>query len=244
MIGILGGTFDPIHNGHLRAALDVHQSLSFSELRFMPLNVAVHRPQPRADAAQRCAMVKAAIAGEPGLRVDDREVTRAGRSYTVDTLTSLRGEVGDTLPICLLVGGDAFNGFLDWRRPRDILDLAHLVVMQRPGASMQWNPGLRAEVERRRVTRRDELEQNAAGRIWFQTVTQLDISSTRIRHMLASGLSPRFLLPDAVIEVIERDACYPAQDKSPRYLYAPSNGGAPGEPPMLTEPATANPEGT
>ena len=211
MIGVFGGTFDPIHYGHLRAALDVHQALALSELRFLPLNVAVHREQPRASAAQRRAMVEAAIAGEPGFRVDDRELMRAGRSYSVDTLTSLRDELGDKRPICLLVGGDAFNGFFDWHRPRDILELAHLVVMQRPGAAIQRDARLRTEVERRRATRRDELERTAAGRIWFASVTQLDISSTRIRRMLALGRSPRFLLPDAVIAIARDCRCYAAR---------------------------------
>jgi len=208
MIGVLGGTFDPIHNGHLRAALDVHQALAFSELRFIPLNLAVHRPQPQAGAAERRAMVDAAIAGEPGLRVDDRELSRPGGSFTVDTLISLRAELGPRLPICLLVGGDAFSGFFDWHRPYDILDLAHLVVMQRPAASPQSDLARSAVFERRVVTQRAELEQVAAGRICFETVTQLDISSTRIRRMLAAGQSPRYLLPDAVIEIIDRESYY------------------------------------
>ena len=244
MIGVFGGTFDPIHNGHLRAALDVHQALTFSELRFIPLNVAVHRPQPRAGAAQRRAMVEAAIAGEPGLRVDDRELSRAGGSYTVDTLISLRRELGPVPPICLLVGGDAFSGFFDWHRPYDILDLAHLVVMQRPGASPQRDLARHAEVERRLVTRRDQLEQVAAGRIWFETVTQLDISSTRIRRMLAAGESPRYLLPDAVIEVIDRESCYRVRDNLTPHPSDLGNGGEPADPPRPTESATANPEGT
>jgi nicotinate-nucleotide adenylyltransferase len=211
MIGVFGGTFDPIHYGHLRAALDVHHALALRELRFLPLNVAVHREQPRASAAQRRAMVEAGIAGEPGFRVDDRELMRPGRSYSIDTLISLRDELGDKRPICLLVGGDAFNGFFDWHRPRDILELAHLVVMQRPGAPIQRDARLRTEVERRRATRRDELEGRAAGRIWFESVTQLDISSTRIRRMLALGRSPRYLLPDAVIRIARDCGCYAAE---------------------------------
>lgn len=212
MIGVFGGTFDPIHFGHLRVALDVYQALALSELRFLPLNIAVHRQQPQASAEQRCAMVDAAIAGEPGFRVDDRELSRTGRSYTIDTLGSLRRELGDSVPICLLVGGDAFNGFFDWHRPRDILKLAHLVVMQRPGAPLRHDPDLRAEVERRRVARGGGLEGFAAGRIWFESVTQLDISSTRIRCMLAAGRSPRYLLPDAVLEMIDKEACYGAPE--------------------------------
>lgn len=207
-VGIFGGTFDPIHFGHLRAALDVHQSLGLCELRLLPLNVAVHREQPVASPAQRLAMVKAAIAGEPGLRADDRELSRAGRSYSVDTLASLRAELGAERPICLLVGADAFSGFFDWHRPHDILTLAHLVVMQRPGAPPPQDPMLRAELKRRLTSDRTHLQRAPAGRIWLEAVTQLDISSTRIRQMLAAGTSPRYLLPDAALRIARCEACY------------------------------------
>jgi nicotinate-nucleotide adenylyltransferase len=208
MIGIFGGTFDPIHFGHLRAALDVHQTLGLGELRLLPLNVPVHREQPVASAVHRLAMVEAAIGGEPGLRADDREIARTGRSYSVDTLASLRTELGAKRPICFLVGADAFSGFFDWHRPRDILALAHLVVMQRPGAPLPRDPALRAELERRLTSDRRHLQQAPAGRIWVEEVTQLDISSTRIRRMLAAGASPRYLLPDAALAIARREACY------------------------------------
>jgi len=220
MIGVFGGTFDPIHFGHLRPALDVVQSLGLAELRLLPLKVAVHRPQPLASAALRLQMTRLAVNGQPGFVVDDRELTRDGPSYTVDTLASLREEVGADSPLCLLIGGDAFAGFLDWHRPRAILGLAHLVVMQRPGAPTVRDQALRDEIGRRRVDDPGALRQAPAGRIYFQTVTQLDISSTRIRRMFAAGQSPRFLLPDAVLELLDREQCYgPAQaaasDRSP-----------------------------
>jgi len=220
MIGVFGGTFDPIHFGHLRPALDVVQSLGLAELRLLPLKVAVHRPQPLASAALRLQMTRLAVNGQPGFVVDDRELTRDGPSYTVDTLASLREEVGADSPLCLLIGGDAFAGFLDWHRPRAILGLAHLVVMQRPGAPTVRDQALRDEIGRRRVDDPGPLRQAPAGRIYFQTVTQLDISSTRIRRMFAAGQSPRFLLPDAVLELLDREQCYgPAQaaasDRSP-----------------------------
>jgi nicotinate-nucleotide adenylyltransferase len=243
MIGIFGGTFDPIHYGHLRPALDVQQALALSELRFMPLNIAVHREQPRVAATQRREMVEAAIANEPSFRVDDRELSREGRSYTVDTLISLRQELGDDLPICLLVGGDAFNGFFDWHRPQDILNLAHLVVMQRPGVSLQRDPELRSEVERRRVMRHNQLQHTPAGHIWFKTVTQLDVSSTRIRQMLAAGHSPRYLLPDAVLDIIERDACYGVQTERAMPAHNPVDQRAIAGRPMPIESANTNPEG-
>ncbi|MCF7983487.1 MAG: nicotinate-nucleotide adenylyltransferase [Thiohalocapsa sp.] len=209
MIGLFGGTFDPIHFGHLRVGLDVQQALGLEELRFLPLNVAVHREQPAAGGALRREMVRVAIAGQPGFRLDDRELSRSGHSYTVDTLASLREELGREMPLCLLVGGDAFNSFLDWHRPRDILSMAHLVVMQRPGAQTHHrDPALRDEVQARRCGHMAELELAPAGRIWFQDVTQLEISSTRIRRMLAAGRSPRFLLPDAVLDLARREDCY------------------------------------
>jgi nicotinate-nucleotide adenylyltransferase len=208
MIGVFGGTFDPIHLGHLRTALDCVQSLDLAELRLLPLKVAVHREQPVASAALRLAMTRLGAGAEPRFVVDDRELTRDGPSYTVDTLASLREEFGPARPLCLLVGGDAFAGFFDWHRPRAILDLAHLVVMQRPGAPMARDPALRAETGRRRADQPRALQQSPAGRIFFQTVTQLDISSTRIRRMLAAGMSPRYLLPDDVLALIEREQCY------------------------------------
>jgi len=220
MIGVFGGTFDPIHFGHLRPALDVVQSLGLAELRLLPLKVAVHRPQPLASAALRLQMTRLAVNGQPGFVVDDRELTRDGPSYTVDTLASLRDEVGADAPLCLLIGGDAFAGFLDWHRPRAILGLAHLVVMQRPGAPTVRDQALRDEIDRRRVDDPGALRQAPAGRIYFQTVTQLDISSTRIRRMFAAGRSPRFLLPDAVLDLLDREQCYgpspaAASDRSP-----------------------------
>jgi len=208
MIGVLGGSFDPIHFGHLRTALDVVEGLGLDELRLMPLKVAVHREQPMADGALRLRMARSAVAGESRLVVDDRELARGGRSYTVDTLATLREEQGADRPLCLLVGGDAFVGFLDWHRPKAILDLAHLVVMQRPGAPTARNPDLRAEIEWRRAGDAAALRAAPAGRIYFQGVTQLDISSTRIRRLIAAGRSPRYLLPDAVLDLIRRSDCY------------------------------------
>ncbi len=117
MIGILGGTFDPIHFGHLRPALDCLQGLGLAEVRFIPLNVAVHRPQPLAAPAMRLAMLEAAVRGQPGFVVDTRELERPGGSFSYDTLVSVRAEVGAEIPLCLLVGGDAFAGFLSWHRP-------------------------------------------------------------------------------------------------------------------------------
>jgi nicotinate-nucleotide adenylyltransferase len=208
MIGILGGAFDPIHFGHLRPALDCLQVLGLSEVRIVPLKIAVHRAQPRAAAQVRLAMVQAAVAGAPGLVADGRELARDGASYSYDTLKSMRRQIGPTEPICLLVGEDAFNGFLSWHRPADILTLAHLVVMQRPGSPELEDPGLRDWVADLGCDDVAELRCLPAGRILRKRVTQIGISSSQIRALVAGGRSPRYLLPDAVLAIIERDGLY------------------------------------
>ena len=201
MIGILGGTFDPIHLGHLRTALDVMQGLELEELRLIPLRDPPHREKPTSTPEQRLEMLQAAIAGVPRLRVDQRELDRAGKSYSLLTLQSLREELGD-IPICLILGQDAFQGFLDWHKPEQILQLAHLVIMQRPGQPLQNH------YPERLTDNPDELKSSTDGKIYLQPVTQLDISSTRIRGMLQAGQSPRYLLPEAVLAIIERDGLY------------------------------------
>lgn len=208
MIGVLGGTFDPIHYGHLRPALDSLQALGLEQVRFVPLNQAVHRAQPLASSEQRLAMVQAALAGEPRFVVDARELARPGGSYSYDTLVSLRAELGAEVPICLLTGADAFREFLSWHRPMDILGLAHLVVMERPGAPATSDPDLLALIDERGGGHKGDLASTAAGRILFQRVTQLDISATRIRALVSAGQSPRFLLPDAVLDFIADEDLY------------------------------------
>jgi len=208
MIGVLGGTFDPIHFGHLRPALDCLQSLGLDEVRFIPLKVAVHRAQPKASAEARLAMVEAGIAAASGLVADGRELGRGGASYSYDTLCSVRREIGPTTPICLLIGADAFNGFLSWHRPADILSLAHLVVMQRPGAPEPEDPLLREWVAERGCSDVAALRRLPGGRILHKRVTQLGISSSQIRALIAAGHSARYLLPDPVLELIEREGLY------------------------------------
>ncbi|MEJ2692272.1 MAG: nicotinate-nucleotide adenylyltransferase [Candidatus Thiodiazotropha sp.] len=210
MIGILGGTFDPIHFGHLRTALDVMQEVGLDQVRFIPLHGAVHRDQPETPAALRMRMVEMAVAGQPGFVADDRELRRAGDSYTIDTLDSLRGDYPRE-PLCLLLGMDAFNGFADWRRPEEILQMAHLLVMYRPGSSAPSDPRARAILEAHRCEEAAALRRQTAGLIQLQPVTRLEISSTRIRSLVAAEVSPRYLLPDPVLKLIEKNRLYRAE---------------------------------
>lgn len=207
MIGLYGGTFDPIHFGHLRTALDVQQTLGLDQLRFLPCGVPPHRPAPAASPAQRLAMVREAVRDEPGLQVDDRELQRPGPSYMVDTLQSLRDELGAT-PLGLILGMDAFRALETWHRWQHLLERAHLIVMQRPGAQAPAAGDLAGLVRGHRVTDGAELWARPAGGILFLPVRQLDISATEIRQLLARGQSPRYLLPDGVLELIRAQQLY------------------------------------
>jgi nicotinate-nucleotide adenylyltransferase len=202
MIGIFGGTFDPIHFGHLRTALDVQQALDLDEVRIIPLRDPPHREQPETTTQQRLAMIRAAIADEPTFRLDTRELEREGKSYSVRTLRSLREELGEDTPICLIIGSDAFRGFPSWHKPEEILQLAHIVVMQRPGDPL---PELYPE---RLAKSKAELRSGPAGRIYPQPVTQLQISATGIRNLIRAGESPRYLLPDGALAIIQRENLY------------------------------------
>jgi nicotinate-nucleotide adenylyltransferase len=208
MIGILGGTFDPIHFGHLRPALECRQALNLTQVRFIPLNVAVHRPQPFATAAQRLQMLAVAINEHADFVLDTRELERPGNSFSFDTLTALRFEYGAQMPLCLLIGADAFAGFLTWHRPHDLLQLAHLVIMARPGCAPSTAPALLALERQHGTADPAALAAAPAGHIFRQTVTPLAISSTQIRQLVARGLSPRYLLPDPVLALIEREQLY------------------------------------
>jgi len=208
VIGVFGGTFDPIHFGHLRPLLEVQQALSLAEVRLVPSFVPPHRQAPAASAEQRLAMLKLAAAETPGFVIDQRELQRGGPSYTVDTLESLRRELGQHQSICLIMGLDAFAGLDSWHQWQRLTELAHIVVMQRPGGSLAKTGSVAELVEQRQVLEAAELQQQALGKIFFQSVTQLDISATAIREFVAHGQDVRFLMPDSVRHYIETHGLY------------------------------------
>jgi nicotinate-nucleotide adenylyltransferase len=206
-IGVFGGTFDPIHYGHLRTAYEMLQALRLREVRFVPAGDPPHREAPRVPAQQRLELVRAAIADQPGFVVDDREVRRSGPSYTVLTLRELRGELPDA-SICLIVGMDAFRGLPTWHRWQELLELAHVVVAPRPGWVEPTDGPLAELLASRRVASVEALHARPAGGLHVQPVTQLEISSTELRELLAAGRDPRYLMPDAVRDAIVRTHCY------------------------------------
>lgn len=206
-IGIFGGAFDPIHFGHLRTGFELWQELRLSELRWVPTGHPGHRDQTIADAGLRLAMVRAAVADQPGFVVDDREVRRTGVSYSVDTLLELRAEFPDRA-LVLILGMDAFLGLPNWHRWREILDLAHVVVAHRPGWKAPTSGPLGEVMVDRGTGSVRELHSAPGGRIYVHGVTQLEISSTDLRNIITSGRDPRFLVPDAVRDIIIETGCY------------------------------------
>jgi len=212
-IGVFGGTFDPIHYGHLRTAFEMLQALRFDEVRFMPCGDPPHRGKTYADATLRLQMVTMAIEGQPRFVADDRELRRDGPSYTVDTLSALREEFPQ-VPLALIIGMDAFLGLPKWHQWRDILTLAHIVIAHRPGWRAPDMGPLGSLLAERGTHRIDDLHEAGAGRIYIHDVTQLEISSTEIRELIACGRDPIFLMPDAVRDVISDSGCYASAESN------------------------------
>ncbi|MFT3907365.1 MAG: nicotinate-nucleotide adenylyltransferase [Steroidobacteraceae bacterium] len=206
-IGLFGGTFDPIHFGHLRTAFELWQALKLDEVRFLPTGNPPHREAPLASAEQRLAMVRAAVAGQKSFVVDDREIRRSGVSYSVDTLTELRGEYPER-SLCLLLGMDAFLGMPNWHRWRDIFELAHVIVAHRPGWKAPMTGPLGELMVDRGTGSVRELHSARAGRVYVHGVTQLEIASTDLRSLITTGRDLRYLVPEAVRDIILDSGCY------------------------------------
>ncbi|MGZ5028648.1 MAG: nicotinate-nucleotide adenylyltransferase [Methylobacter sp.] len=208
MIGIFGGTFDPVHYGHLRSALEVKDIFGLEEVRLIPCANPPHREQPGVTAERRLRMLELAIKNQPGLKIDTRELDRykvdQTPSYMVDTLKSLRQEFPNE-PLLLFIGTDAFRHLTGWHQWQRLFDYAHIVVMTRPGFSAEafddfFNARLAGDIS--------QLTKAISGRLFFQQITQLDISATAIRNIIARKQNPVFLLPDAVIEYIKQHKLY------------------------------------
>lgn len=211
-IGVFGGTFDPIHYGHLRTALEVHQQLHLNTTRFIPCGIPPHRALPEATAQQRLAMVQLAITTQPLFSVDEREINRPEPAYMVDTLTELRRELADT-PLVLILGQDAFQQFHTWKNWQYIPQLAHLAIMARPHGSKPINNALQALLAERENVDINALHRQPAGLIFHCPVSQLDISASAIRDIIKHSRSnrdllPHYLLPEVVLEYIEQTGLY------------------------------------
>ena len=209
-IGLLGGTFDPVHYGHLRLAEEAREALDLAEVRWLPAGQPPHRQVPRVAAAHRLEMVRRAVADNPAFAVDDAETRVDAPSYSVTTLERLRAGMGDR-PLVLLMGADAFLGLATWHRWRDLLSLTHIGVAARPGVDLS-PAALPAELAAACADRLGAdpclLRAAPAGRVVRFAMTPLAISASLLRARLAAGLSARYLLPDPVREYIDRQQLY------------------------------------
>lgn len=212
-LGILGGTFDPVHYGHLRLAQEVGNKIKLEHVHLVPSGTPPHRGAPGATALERLAMVRLAISENPLFAADDREVKRNGPGYSVDTLAEIRGEIGTSRPLCLLLGADAFLELATWSRWHALFDLAHIVVAHRPGYPVDtWQERmpqpLAREYSARLMQQPLAVHLAPAGGIVVTQITALNISATLIRDAVRAGASPRYLLPDTVLDYIQTNRLY------------------------------------
>lgn len=207
-VGVFGGTFDPVHYGHLRSALELVERLQLEQLRLMPSASPPHRATPHCSAEHRAAMVALAVAGESRLACDARELERHGNSYTIDSLIELRAELGAQCSLCMVMGCDAVLEITHWHRWRELLDWAHIVVIARPGWELPREGEVAQWLDSHRVATSSALRQQSAGCIAIEELRPLRISSTEIRELLAAGRSVRYLLPQAVMDYIQTHRLY------------------------------------
>ena len=211
-IGLLGGTFDPIHFGHLGMAQELAQALALDTVKFIPAAVPPLKSQPSASAIDRCAMVQIAIANNPDFQLDDRELKRTGPSYTLDTLRSLRSELSEQDSLVLFIGSDAFKQFNRWHQWQEIIGLCHIALVARPDSevSTALDPELVTFLQDHYTENAMDLQSATAGLITMQAITPLTISSSAIREQLKTRQSARYLTPDCVLDYIAQHGLYQA----------------------------------
>lgn len=210
LIGLLGGTFNPIHFGHLRMAQELADALSLAEVRFIPSANPPHKAAPTVSAQQRAEMVQLAIADNPLFKLDLRELNRTGTSYTIDTLISLREELGENVSLCLIMGSDAFTKLDSWQRWDELLNYCHIILVQRPGGQLQTklSDQLTTFLSDHYTENVHDLTEKSAGYIHMQPITAQDISASEIREDIKLGKNLRYLTPKAVMQFIESHHLY------------------------------------
>jgi nicotinate-nucleotide adenylyltransferase len=216
LVGVLGGTFNPVHYGHLRSALELVERLQLQQLRLMPSAEPPHRDTPDCSAEHRVAMVELAVIGEPRLVCDARELRRPGKSYTIDSLIELRGELGPQCGLCLVMGCDAVLEITGWHRWQELLDWAHIVVIARPGWELPATGTVANWLADHRLEHPGSLRERPAGGILIEELRPLAISSTEIRGLLASGRSARYLMPQSVVDYIQTNKLY--RETGPEFM--------------------------
>ena len=214
MLGLLGGTFDPVHIAHLRVAIEVRERLQLDEVRLIPAPHPRLRDAPQVDAATRLRVLQAAIHDIQGLAIDDRELSTSGPTRTVSTLLSVREDEGDR-PLCLIIGADAATRLDRWHQWERLLELAHLVIARRPGAELPCDGPVAELIEAHQDARPSRLSECPAGVIHICDIPGLDISATAIRERLAAGRSIEFLVPERAARILMEEHLYAATTRTP-----------------------------
>ncbi len=207
MIGIFGGTFDPVHLGHLRSALEIYSALELDHIRFIPCANPSHRQKPVASVEMRMKMVAAAIAPFTGFVLDSREANRSGPSYMYDTLVSLKKDFTDQR-LCLIIGADAFLMFNQWKQWEEILKRCHLLVMERPGTNNLQDAVTKFSLELNFTNNIAEFKEAGPGSILSYSVTQLGFSSSKIRQFVQADIDVRYCVTDDVYKIINQENLY------------------------------------
>jgi len=206
-LAIFGGTFDPVHYGHLRCAEEAREKLGLNNLYLLPAGTPPHRKPPQATTRQRLEMLHLAQAEFPQLEIDDRETRRSGPSYMVDTLQELRTEFPQT-PLLLLIGQDAANHLHSWFHWEQLFELAHIVILTRPGAKAEYRSDLARQMQRRLSADVQALCRSDAGGVLYLEVASIDVSATSIKSIMRLGRSPRSMLPGVVLDYINENQLY------------------------------------
>ena len=207
-VGILGGTFDPVHSGHLHLATTFLNQLKLAKVLFVPIYNPPHRPAPLASPEQRLEMLKLAVENHPHLKIDDCELQRGGVSYTIDTLRCIREKIGET-PLCLIMGMENFNTLNSWHQWQSLLDYAHIVIANRPGNNDEiYNIEIKKFMDNFITTSVTNLHDQAEGHIIRLDTPMLDVSSTQIRNNFQSGRETEPLLPEKVLDFIQTHHLY------------------------------------
>jgi len=213
-VGILGGTFDPVHFGHLRLAEEAADACGLAQVVLIPAAAPNLRDAPATPATHRLEMVRLATLGNARLAVDDRELRREGMSYTVDTLATLRADFGATRPICLILGADAFLRLPRWSRWLRLFELCHILVATRPGYELERQVAAHDELDsqwRLREVALPALSRRPAGGVARLEIPLLEISASDLRARMSRGVSVRYLLPPAVVDYIAVHRLYGIQ---------------------------------
>ncbi|MBL4583748.1 MAG: nicotinate-nucleotide adenylyltransferase [Pseudomonadales bacterium] len=211
VVAFMGGTFDPLHFGHLRMARELKQAIAAGQFRLVPCGDPYHKAHPVSPASQRVKMLELALANDAELDLDTRELKRDGPTYSYDTLVSLRQELGADASLIMVMGMDSFLSLPKWHNWQKLTELGHILVVHRPGSEQALSEPLQSWYANCKATQLEQLRSSSHGLVFDLRMTMLDISATQIRGLLSEGQSPQYLLPESVLEYINQTGLYCSQ---------------------------------